>query len=84
LRWAEVLTASKPCSSTPPRLAFYIHQLVVVSVEARRKDHWQMFSHHVATISLIAGSYLVNMTHVGFVLLFLLSFLFFPSLGAKS
>lgn len=39
--------------------------MVIVHVEARRKDHWQMASHHVVTIGLIAGSYLTNMSAVG-------------------
>ncbi|CBQ73982.1 related to LAG1-longevity-assurance protein [Sporisorium reilianum SRZ2] len=45
--------------------AFYIQQLFVLHVEARRSDHWQMFSHHVITIALIAGSYVCSYHHVG-------------------
>lgn len=45
--------------------AFYIQQLFVLHVEARRSDHWQMFSHHVITIALIAGSYLCSYHRVG-------------------
>ena len=46
-------------------LAFYIQQLFVLHVEARRSDHWQMFSHHVITIALISGSYLASYHRVG-------------------
>lgn len=45
--------------------AFYIQQLFVLHVEARRSDHWQMFSHHVITIALIAGSYTCSYHRVG-------------------
>ncbi|EST09594.1 TRAM/LAG1/CLN8 homology domain protein [Kalmanozyma brasiliensis GHG001] len=45
--------------------AFYIQQLFVLHVEARRSDHWQMFSHHVITIALIAGSYVCSYHRVG-------------------
>lgn len=45
--------------------AFYIQQLFVLHVEARRSDHWQMFSHHVITIALIAGSYVYSYHRVG-------------------
>ncbi|SPO37159.1 related to LAG1 - longevity-assurance protein [Pseudozyma flocculosa] len=46
-------------------LAFYIQQLFVLNVEARRSDHWQMFSHHVITIALIGGSYAYSFHRVG-------------------
>ncbi|SNX86066.1 related to LAG1 - longevity-assurance protein [Melanopsichium pennsylvanicum] len=45
--------------------AFYIQQLFVLHVEARRSDHWQMFSHHVITIALIYGSYVSSYHRVG-------------------
>lgn len=44
---------------------FWFHMLIVINVEARRKDHWQMFSHHIITILLIVGSYLAHFTRVG-------------------
>ncbi|CAO1616977.1 unnamed protein product [Sympodiomycopsis kandeliae] len=44
---------------------FWFHQLIVINVEARRKDHWQMFSHHIITILLIVGSYATHFTRVG-------------------
>lgn len=45
--------------------AFWFHQVLVINVEARRKDHWQMFSHHIITILLITGSYFTHFTRVG-------------------
>ncbi|CAO1613653.1 unnamed protein product [Parajaminaea phylloscopi] len=45
--------------------AYWFHMLLVINVEARRKDHWQMLSHHVITICLIVGSYCTHFTRVG-------------------
>ncbi|KAN0059965.1 Sphingosine N-acyltransferase lag1 [Thecaphora frezii] len=52
--------------------AFYVQQLFVLNVEARRSDHWQMFSHHVITIALIAGSYAQSLHRVGNAILILM------------
>jgi acyl-CoA-dependent ceramide synthase len=41
-------------------------------VEERRKDHWQMFSHHITTILLLVGSYSYHLTPVGNVILILM------------
>lgn len=38
-------------------IAFWIQQMVVLNIEERRKDHWQMFSHHVITFCLVVGLY---------------------------
>lgn len=48
--------------------------MVILNVEDRRKDHWQMFSHHVITLGLVVGSYLCNVTPVGTVVLVLMDF----------
>lgn len=45
--------------------AYWFHMLIVINVEARRKDHWQMFSHHIITILLLVGSYRSHFTRVG-------------------
>lgn len=52
--------------------AFYIHQVLILNAEARRKDHVQMMTHHVITIALIGASYFANFTRVGCVLLVLM------------
>ena len=39
------------------QFAFWLQQLFVVNVEERRKDHWQMFTHHVFTSALLLWSY---------------------------
>lgn len=45
--------------------AFWLQQIVVVNIEERRKDHWQMFSHHLVTCALIFTSYGYHQSRVG-------------------
>ncbi|KAI1500744.1 TLC domain-containing protein [Biscogniauxia marginata] len=45
--------------------AFWTQQVFVLNIEARRKDHWQMLTHHFVTILLIAASYAYHQTRVG-------------------
>lgn len=52
--------------------AFWIQQVVVLNIEDRRKDHWQMLSHHFVTIALIAASYAYHQTRVGHLILVLM------------
>ncbi|KAK4542465.1 hypothetical protein LTR36_006717 [Oleoguttula mirabilis] len=47
------------------QLAFWIQQIVVIHIEERRKDHMQMFTHHIITVMLLAGSYPGRHTRVG-------------------
>ncbi|KAG8837689.1 sphingosine N-acyltransferase lag1 [Serendipita sp. 400] len=54
--------------------AFWIHQLLIVNAEARRKDHIQMNAHHVITICLVFASYFLNLTRVGCLILVLMDF----------
>lgn len=44
--------------------AFWLQQIIVVNIEKRRKDYWQMFLHHIVTTSLIFSSYCYNQTKV--------------------
>jgi acyl-CoA-dependent ceramide synthase len=37
---------------------------MVINIEARRKDHWQMFTHHIVTTMLIFTSYGYHQTKV--------------------
>jgi acyl-CoA-dependent ceramide synthase len=37
--------------------AFWVQQIFVINIEERRKDHWQMFTHHIVTVSLLVFSY---------------------------
>lgn len=54
------------------QFAFYLQQIVVVNIEERRKDHWQMFTHHIITCALIFGAYGYHQTKVGNLILCLM------------
>ncbi|OAA60243.1 longevity-assurance protein [Niveomyces insectorum RCEF 264] len=54
------------------QLAFWVQQILVINIEERRKDHWQMLTHHFITVSLIAASYCYRLTPVGNVILVLM------------
>lgn len=45
--------------------AFWLQQIIVINIEERRKDHWQMFSHHIITTVLISSCYCYHHTRVG-------------------
>jgi len=46
-------------------LAFYWSLVFSQFIDVKRKDFWQMFIHHIATITLLSFSYLVNFVRVG-------------------
>lgn len=54
------------------QFAFWLQQIVVVNIEERRKDHWQMFSHHIVTCILIFASYGYHQSKVGNLILSLM------------
>ena len=54
------------------QFAFWLQQIVVVNIEKRRKDHWQMFTHHIITCTLIFTSYGYHQTKVGNLILCLM------------
>lgn len=56
------------------QIGFWFHQLVILNLEARRKDFWQMLAHHFVTIALVVGSYYANYTRVGTLILVLMDF----------
>jgi acyl-CoA-dependent ceramide synthase len=47
------------------QLGWWFHQLYVIHSEKPRKDHWQMFAHHILSITLIISSYCMNYTRIG-------------------
>ncbi|ORY67786.1 TLC domain-containing protein [Pseudomassariella vexata] len=52
--------------------AFWLQQVLVINIEDRRKDHWQMLTHHFITIALISSSYAYHQTRVGNLILVLM------------
>lgn len=54
------------------QLACWFQQIYVLHIEERRKDHVQMFTHHIVTCMLIIGSYYYYYTRVGHVILILM------------
>ncbi|KAJ8593301.1 longevity assurance proteins LAG1/LAC1 [Rhizopogon salebrosus TDB-379] len=52
--------------------AFYLHQILILNAEARRKDHVQMMTHHVITIILMVASYWCSYTRVGCLIMVLM------------
>lgn len=57
---------------TLAQLSFYLQLLIVINIEERRKDHWQMFSHHIVTSTLIYAAYREGHTRVGNLILVLM------------
>lgn len=49
--------------------AVWSQQVFVIHMEERRKDYWQILTHHFVTIALIAASYAYHHTRVGTVIL---------------
>jgi len=54
------------------QIAFYLHQVLILNAEARRKDHAQMMTHHVVTIILILASYFGHFTRIGCVVMLIM------------
>ncbi|KAI0321800.1 longevity assurance proteins LAG1/LAC1 [Amylostereum chailletii] len=54
------------------QMSFYLHAVLVLNAEARRKDHWQMNAHHIITIVLMGLSYTYNFTRVGCLITFIM------------
>ncbi|KAJ3499052.1 hypothetical protein NLG97_g627 [Lecanicillium saksenae] len=61
--------------------AFWLQQIIVINIEDRRKDHWQMFSHHIITTILISSCYFYHYTRVGNLILVIMDVvdLFLPA-----
>lgn len=51
------------------QFAFWLQQIFVLNIEERRKDHVQMFAHHIITCALISASYTHHLTRAGHVIL---------------
>lgn len=54
------------------QMAFWIQQVFVLNVEEPRKDHIQMFSHHIITCLLLLGLYYYYFLRVGHCILMIM------------
>jgi acyl-CoA-dependent ceramide synthase len=54
------------------QLASWISQMYTLNIEEKRKDHNQMFLHHIVTCVLVSGSYYYSFTRIGHVILLLM------------
>jgi len=63
------------------QMAFWVQQIVVIHLEERRKDHYQMLTHHIITVGLMVGSYGYRQLRVGNAILVLMDIvdLIFPT-----
>ena len=52
--------------------SFWSLQVLIINIEERRKDYWQILTHHFLTIALIATAYAYHHTRVGNVILVLM------------
>ncbi|KAJ5683247.1 hypothetical protein N7462_006412 [Penicillium macrosclerotiorum] len=53
-------------------LAFLLQQIFVIHVEEKRKDHYQMLTHHVITSTLLSSAYIYGFYNVSNVVLCLM------------
>lgn len=54
------------------QLAFWVQQIFVLNIEERRKDHYQMLTHHFITSSLLTSAYVYGFYNVSNVVLSLM------------
>ena len=52
-------------------MSFYWSLAVSQFYDVKRKDFWQMFIHHIATLLLLAFSWVCNLHRIGSLVLFL-------------
>jgi acyl-CoA-dependent ceramide synthase len=51
------------------QLAFWVQQIFVINIEERRKDHYQMLTHHFITSCLLTSAYVYGFYNVSNVVL---------------
>lgn len=53
-------------------LAYWFTQVLIIHIEDRRKDHFQMLTHHFVTCALVVGSYAYSYTRIGHLVLIMM------------
>lgn len=51
------------------QLSFWLQQILVIHIEEKRKDHYQMFTHHLITSTLLYSAYVYSFFNVANVVL---------------
>ncbi|XP_021951638.1 ceramide synthase 2 [Folsomia candida] len=51
--------------------SMYWSLLITISMDVKRKDFWEMFAHHVVTLTLMALGWFVNLTRMACIILLL-------------
>ncbi|KAJ1976684.1 Sphingosine N-acyltransferase lag1 [Dimargaris verticillata] len=64
-------------------MGFWLQQLYVLQIEEKRKDFYQMLSHHLITCTLVVASYATHYTRVGNAVLCTMDFADIFLSGAK-
>ncbi|KAH1493835.1 hypothetical protein LV164_007566 [Aspergillus fumigatus] len=54
------------------QLSFWFQQILVINMEERRKDHYQMLTHHIITSTLLTSAYIYGFYNVSNVVLCLM------------
>lgn len=54
------------------QLSFWLQQIIVVNIEEKRKDYYQMFTHHIITSTLLGSAYIYGFYNVSNVVLCLM------------
>lgn len=68
-------------------LSFLVQQIFIIHVEEKRKDHYQMLTHHIITCTLLSSAYVYgfyNVSNVVLCLMDIVDFLLPVSLSARS
>ncbi|KAL2013953.1 hypothetical protein VTN00DRAFT_1478 [Thermoascus crustaceus] len=65
------------------QLSFWSQQILVINIEERRKDHYQMLTHHIITSTLLGSAYVYGFYNVSNVVLCLMDIVDFLLPAAK-
>ncbi|EFW19904.1 sphingosine N-acyltransferase lag1 [Coccidioides posadasii str. Silveira] len=65
------------------QLSFWLQQIFVINIEERRKDHYQMLTHHIVTSTLLGSAYVYSFYNVANVVLCIMDIVDFLLPAAK-
>ncbi|KAI1941593.1 hypothetical protein LOZ57_005578 [Ophidiomyces ophidiicola] len=65
------------------QLSFWLQQIFVINIEERRKDHYQMLTHHIVTSTLLGSAYVYSFYNVANLVLCIMDIVDFLLPSAK-